>query len=161
MISLKKRSQGFTIVELLIVIVVIGILAALVISTYAGIQGKARNAKRQNDISTLQTAIEGFYTQNTYYPDLTTDLNVPAWRAANMRTLDSVALADPSNTGATDAARQVLVSAPVANSYSYAVTAADGTACSDAAKNCALYTLTATYEGNYNGSTTLSKKNLN
>jgi prepilin-type N-terminal cleavage/methylation domain-containing protein len=50
MISLKnKASKGFTIVELLIVIVVIGILAALVVTTYNGIQQKARDTERKTD----------------------------------------------------------------------------------------------------------------
>ena len=57
----KRDQKGFTIVELLIVIVVIGILAALVVTTYAGIQSKARDSKRQTDIQSLQTQIEAFY----------------------------------------------------------------------------------------------------
>ena len=60
MISLKKRNQGFTIVELLIVIVVIGILALLVITTYSGIQQKARNSKRQADLSQPANSARGF-----------------------------------------------------------------------------------------------------
>jgi len=55
MISPKKQNEGFTIVELLIVIVVISILALLVITTYSGIQPKARNSKRQTDVQSLQT----------------------------------------------------------------------------------------------------------
>src|ERR1700757_3903220 len=96
MISLKKRNQGFTIVELLIVIVVIGILALLVITTYSGIQAKARNSKRQTDIQALQTQIEAFFSQNSYYPSLT-DMNSSAWLATNMKSLDVNALIDPSN----------------------------------------------------------------
>lgn len=49
--------KGFTIVELLIVIVVIGILAALVISTFAGAQARARDADRMNDLAILKKAI--------------------------------------------------------------------------------------------------------
>lgn len=46
----KNRSGGFTIVELLIVIVVIGILAAVTIVAYSGIQQKARVATIQSDL---------------------------------------------------------------------------------------------------------------
>ena len=60
MYSLKKRQSGFTIVELLIVIVVIGILATLVIVTFTGIQQKARNSKRQTDINALGSHIEAY-----------------------------------------------------------------------------------------------------
>src|ERR1700758_4099454 len=94
MISLKKRNRGFTIVELLIVIVVIGILALLVITTYSGIQAKARNAKRQSDLKSLQTQIEAFFSQNSYYPSLG-DLNSASWLSTNMKSLDTNALIDP------------------------------------------------------------------
>src|SRR5271169_5677072 len=97
MISLNRRQKGFTIVELLIVIVVIGILAALVITTYSGIQQKARNAKRQTDIQSLQTQLEAFFSQNGYYPSLT-DMNNSTWLSTNMKSLDTNALVDPSNT---------------------------------------------------------------
>src|ERR1700752_1606885 len=96
MISLKKRNQGFTIVELLIVIVVIGILALLVITTYSGIQAKARNSKRQSDVKSLQTQLEAFFSQNGYYPSLG-DMNSGAWLTSNMKSLDQNALIDPSN----------------------------------------------------------------
>ncbi len=45
-----KAEQGFTLVELLIVIVVIAILAAIVISTFAGVQARARDTERQTDV---------------------------------------------------------------------------------------------------------------
>jgi type IV pilus assembly protein PilA len=160
MISLKKRNQGFTIVELLIVIVVIGILALLVITTYSGIQAKARNAKRQNDVASLQTQIEAFFSQNGYYPSLT-DLNSITWRSTNMKSLDVNALVDPSSTcnpAATGAA--CVVAAPVAKSYSYAVKDSTGAACETTDTNCAQYTLTATYEGSVSGQTTYTKSNL-
>lgn len=49
----KSHQQGFTIVELLIVIIVIAILAALVIAAYNGIQQMARDNERQTDMRTL------------------------------------------------------------------------------------------------------------
>src|SRR5579884_4306545 len=95
MIKLKTNNKGFTLVELLIVIVVIGILALIVITTYSGIQAKARNAKRQSDVSAIQTQLEAFFSQNGYYPNLA-ELNNASWRTTNMPTLDQNALVDPS-----------------------------------------------------------------
>ena len=155
MISLKKRNQGFTIVELLIVIVVIGILALLVITTYSGIQSKARNSKRTSDIKSLQTHIEAFFSQNGYYPSRA-DINNDAWLTTNMKSLDKNALIDPKNpTQSND-----VVAAAAANSYAYAVTNSSDTSCESDDTTCAKYTLTATYEGTVNGSTTAVAKNL-
>jgi type IV pilus assembly protein PilA len=58
----KLRNQkGFTIVELLIVIVVIGILAALVLNAFSGVQAKARDTKRQTDIRAIASQLEAGY----------------------------------------------------------------------------------------------------
>ncbi len=64
----KQQSQGFTIVELLIVIVVIAILAAITVVAYNGIQQRARDAQRQSDIVTIKKALELYYTANNRYP---------------------------------------------------------------------------------------------
>ncbi len=157
MISLKKRNQGFTIVELLIVIVVIGILALLVITTYSGIQAKARNSKRQTDIQSIQTQLEAFFSQNGYYPNRVDNMNNSSWLSSNMKSLDQNALIDPSNPTNS----KTLLGAPAAKSYSYDVTQSDGTtSCESDDTACAKYTLTATYEGSVNGSTTYTKSNL-
>lgn len=56
--SIKARSQaGFTIVELLIVIVVIAILAAISIVAYTGVQARARDSKRANDTAQIKKAL--------------------------------------------------------------------------------------------------------
>lgn len=155
MISLKKNNKGFTIVELLIVIVVIGILALLVITTYSGIQAKARNAKRQTDLASLQTHLEAFYNDNGYYPTLA-EMNDQTWVGTNMKGTDAQAFVDPSN--ATQS--KTMVSAPAAKSYAYAVVDAAAANCT-VDTNCAKYTLTATYEGTVNGATTYVKNSLN
>ena len=61
--------RGFTIVELLIVIVVIAILAAITIVAYNGIQASARDAERVSDMNALQKKLEIFYAKTGYYPN--------------------------------------------------------------------------------------------
>ncbi len=62
------KQTGFTIVELLIVIVVIGILAAITIVAYGGIQARARDSQRQSDVRAITKALELYYTDNGRYP---------------------------------------------------------------------------------------------
>jgi general secretion pathway protein G len=63
-----KQQTGFTIVELLIVIVVIGILAAITIVAYNGMQDRARTNGRIVDLKNIQKSIELYYAQNGSYP---------------------------------------------------------------------------------------------
>jgi prepilin-type N-terminal cleavage/methylation domain-containing protein len=54
---IEKNKNGFTIVELLIVIVVIAILAAITVVAYNGIQDRAKNSKRDSDVALYTKAI--------------------------------------------------------------------------------------------------------
>jgi len=63
-----KQTNGFTIVELLIVIVVIGILAAITIVAFNGVQNKAFNARVQSDIKNVQKIVESYAAINGAYP---------------------------------------------------------------------------------------------
>lgn len=64
----NKQQAGFTIVELLIVIVIIGILAAITIVAYNGIQERGRYSAMQQDINSLNKAIQLYYADNGNYP---------------------------------------------------------------------------------------------
>lgn len=65
---MKKKAHGFTIIELLVVIIVIAILASISIVTYNGIQQRARDAQREQDIAQIIKALELYYMRNGRYP---------------------------------------------------------------------------------------------
>lgn len=71
MISISKKSKGFTIVELLIVIVVIAILAAITIVAYNGLQQRARNTQVLSGARTIETALRQYATLNQSYTSAT------------------------------------------------------------------------------------------
>jgi len=81
----QRRTNGFTIVELLIVIVVIAILAAIVVVAYNGIQERARNSARISDVTTAKRLVEAYNAENGQYPQTTTNPK-SNWRAADVRT---------------------------------------------------------------------------
>ena len=62
--------SGFTIVELVIVMVVIGILAGIVVVSYNGIQTGARDTRRDSDVAQIKIALEKYQAANSTYPDV-------------------------------------------------------------------------------------------
>lgn len=65
---MRKNTKGFTIVELLIVIVVIGILAAITIVAYNGIQTRAKNAKTTAAASAWVKALKLYNADKGTWP---------------------------------------------------------------------------------------------
>lgn len=66
----KNKYSGFTIVELLIVVVVIGVLAALVLNSFSSAQARARDTSRITKLNAIKKAIEGYYAENGRYPEI-------------------------------------------------------------------------------------------
>lgn len=69
----KKDSNGFTIVELLIVIVVIAILAAIGVATYRGVQERAYAAKAASIADVYISAIKMYKAEKGVYPEVSGD----------------------------------------------------------------------------------------
>lgn len=77
----ERHVYGFTIVELIIVIVVIGILASISIVAYIGVQDQARDAKRTSTIDSYEKLIRIHMARYNSYPrigDLATCLGEPS-----------------------------------------------------------------------------------
>ncbi|HSW98853.1 MAG TPA: prepilin-type N-terminal cleavage/methylation domain-containing protein [Candidatus Saccharimonadales bacterium] len=149
--KIRKRPEGgFTVIELLVVIVIVCMLGAFVGLAYSGVQTKHRNAERQNDIDQLKSQLEDYYAEATNYPTLA-NLNDFAWRAAHLKHVGTDTFRDPSwkasIAACTAKAQPVPATSPTADCYSYQVTGPDGSPCDNAATMCAHYTLTATLEG--------------
>jgi len=70
-IKAKGLNRGFTIVELLVVIVVIGILAAITVVSYTGITTKANKAAAIQNSSSVATAADAWFAENNgAYPSI-------------------------------------------------------------------------------------------
>lgn len=63
-----KAQKGFTLIELLVVIAIIGILSSVVLASLNSARGKARDAKRKQDMVQIRTALEGYFADNGSYP---------------------------------------------------------------------------------------------
>jgi len=146
---MKKNQKGFTIIELVLVMLVTSVLLALVVTTYSGVQTKNRNSQRQKDIDKLQNGLETYYAQYTKYPTLT-DANSAKWRTStNIKDLSQATVQDPkwdNNKACIAGTAAVLSAMPAQGCYSYQVSTSDGSPCS-AQVPCAQYTLTTMLEG--------------
>lgn len=63
-----KRQQGFSLVELLVVIAIFGLLVSMVLASVTQARARARDARRERDIKSLQTALTAYASNSGTYP---------------------------------------------------------------------------------------------
>ena len=76
----KQNKNGFTLVELLVVITIIGILATLIYASLTRTKQKGQDASRKSNLRQIALAMEMAYDHNQAYP---TSENIPASISAN------------------------------------------------------------------------------
>nr|WP_319490922.1 prepilin-type N-terminal cleavage/methylation domain-containing protein [uncultured Desulfobacter sp.] len=64
----QKNQKGFTLIELMIVIAIIGILAAIAIPQFSKYRAKSYNAASVSDAKNIKTELEGYYAEWDTYP---------------------------------------------------------------------------------------------
>ena len=62
--------RGFTLIELMVVIAIIGLLSTIVVTSLSTVRAKARDAKRVADIKTIELTLEVYYDTNRIYPPI-------------------------------------------------------------------------------------------
>jgi type II secretion system protein G len=69
----KKTNKGFTLIELMVTIAIIGILSSIVMISVQSAKQQSKDAKRVSDINSIKLALNLFYNDKGYYPaNLTT-----------------------------------------------------------------------------------------
>ena len=70
----RQSEEGFTLIELMVVVLIIAILLAIAIPSFLGARGKAQERAAQSNARNALTAEKTYYTDNQVYSELPADL---------------------------------------------------------------------------------------
>lgn len=85
------KQKGFTLVELLVAVGIIGVLASVSLVSINSVRGKARDSKRLADMKEVQNALEAYYSSNGFYPSAVIDKTTDGLGSTNYAVLCNLA----------------------------------------------------------------------
>lgn len=97
MLSLRRNNQGFTIIELLVVTLVVVGLGFWMLNSMSDVRGREHDGERRSDINLVYQQLEFYYDlgETNTYPTLA-NLQDDDWVKENMKALNPEALKDPA-----------------------------------------------------------------
>ncbi len=78
----EGAESGFTLIELMVVLLIMAILLAIAIPTFLGVKGGAQDRSAQSDLTNSVTAAKAYYTNNGSYPTSTGSADLAAFGSA-------------------------------------------------------------------------------
>jgi prepilin-type N-terminal cleavage/methylation domain-containing protein len=119
-----SSNKGFTLIELLVVIAIIGLLSSVVLASMNSARKKSRDARRQQDLKSMQVALELFFDTAGGYPVQTTATDLVA--AAQASTALVGTGVPPTSTAALVSAGSIgsIANDPTTGRYYYYVSSA-------------------------------------
>jgi len=118
---MKKAKQGFTLIELMIVVAIIGILAAIAIPKFADLINKSKEGATKGALSSVRSALQVYYGDNEgWFP--ADDLAI---LVSNAKYINEIPLAKLPTTGHADA-RTVVTLSSMTSTGAFDVTAVGG-----------------------------------
>ncbi|MBP6917732.1 MAG: type II secretion system major pseudopilin GspG [Legionellaceae bacterium] len=83
---MKELQRGFSLIEIMVVVVILGILAALVVPKIMNRPDEARKVKAKQDVMAIQNALELYKLDNGFYPSTEQGLNALVTKATTSPT---------------------------------------------------------------------------
>ena len=141
--------NGFTLIEVLVSITIVGIIFGIVINSAASIQRSSRDAQREADLKLIQSALQQFYADHQYFPK------------------DSLLATVGNGLNSVDSTKRYMEKIPgdplTSNPYCYQskVSFSSSTACTLDADRCHYYALWANLENSTASTTTVCGRSYN